>query len=177
MAKVDFSSYGNAAPKQQEPEPVKQTPTMVNVVVQVDADCQMYCDGELVNIPLNAGMVSKTQIAPGNHFLQFISRNNPNLKVEKEINIPVTDQNFILRINEFSAMMAPAMPQQPQMHMPPQNGYLDQLTQMAQMNPLASMSVPPMPQMPPMSGTGLQAPPMPSAIPPMPGNPSQSNNQ
>ena len=173
---IDFSFLENAAPKQQEPEPVKQTPTMVNVVVQVDADCQMYCDGELVNIHLNAGMVSKTQIAPGNHFLQFISRNNPNLKVEKEINIPVTDQNFILRINEFSAMMAPVMPQQPQMQMPPQNAYLDQLNQMTQMNPLAGMNYG-MPQMPPMPGTGLQTPPMPSAIPPMPGNPSQSNNQ
>lgn len=174
---IDFSFLENAAPKQPEPEPIKQVPTMVNVVIQVDADCQLYCDGELVNIPLNAGMASKTQIAPGNHFLQFISRNNPNLKIEKEICIPVTDQNYILRINEFSAMMAPPMPQQPQMQMPPQNAYLDQLNQMAQMNPLSSMSVPPMPQMPPVPGAGLQTPPIPSVVPPMPGNTSQSNDQ
>lgn len=153
---IDFSFLENAAPKQQESEPVKQTSTMVNVIIQVDADCQLYCDGELINIPLNAGMVSKAQIAPGNHFLQFISRSNPSLKVEKEINIPVTDQNFILRINEFSAMMAPPMPQQPQMQMPPQNAYLDQLNQMAQMNPLAGMNY------------GM--PPMPNNVPPMPEN-------
>ena len=160
---IDFSFLENAAPKQQEAEPVKQTHTMVNVVIQVDADCQLYCDGELINVSLNAGMVSKAQIAPGNHFLQFISRNNPSLKVEKEINIPITDQNFILRINEFSAMMAPPMPQQPQMQMPPQNAYLDQLNQMAQMNPLAGMNYG-MPQMP---GT---VPPMPNNVPPMPDN-------
>lgn len=167
---IDFSFLENAAPKQPEPEPVKQVPTMVNVVIQVDADCQLYCDGELVNIPLNAGMASKTQIAPGNHFLQFISRNNPNLKVEKEINIPVTDQNYILRINEFSAMTAPAIPQQPQMQMPPTNQFLDQLTQMAQMNPLAGMG---MPQMPAMPGA---VPPIPGTAPSLPPTPPTFNN-
>ena len=160
---IDFSFLENAAPKQQEPEPEIKAPTMVNVVLQVDADCQMYCDGELINIPLNAGMVAKAQIAPGNHFIQFISRNNPNLKVEKEINIPMTDQNYILRINEFSAMMAPPMPQQPQMQMPPQNAYLDQLNQMAQMNPLAGMGM-------------SHMPPMPGSVPPMPPMPSSNNN-
>lgn len=169
---IDFSFLENAAPKQ--PEPEIKVPTMVNVVVQVDADCQMFCDGELVNIPLNAGMVSKAQIAPGNHFIQFISRNNPNLKVEKEIDIPVTDQNYILRINEFSAMMAPPMPQMQAPQMPPQNAFLDQLNQMAQMNPVAGIG---MTQMPPMPGSGLQTPPLPSAVSPMPGNSSQSNNQ
>ena len=158
---IDFSFLENAAPKQQEPEPVKPTSTMVNVVIQVDADCQMYCDGELVNVVLNAGMVAKAQIAPGNHFIQFISRSNPNLKVEKEINIPVTEQNFILRINEFSAMMAPPMPQmgQSQMQMPPQNAFLDQLNQMAQMNPLAGMGMPQMPNVQQMPG-----------MPPIPNN-------
>lgn len=160
---IDFSFLENAAPKQPEPEPAKPTSTMVNVVIQVDADCQMYCDGELVNVPLNAGMVAKAQIAPGNHFIQFISRNNPSLKVEKEINIPMTDQNFILRINEFSTMMAPPMPQQPQMQMPPQNAFLDQLNQMAQMNPLAGMGM-------------SQMPPMPGSVPPMPPMPSSNNN-
>lgn len=175
---IDFSFLENAAPKQQEPEPEIKAPTMVNVVLQVDADCQMYCDGELINIPLNAGMVAKVQIAPGNHFIQFISRNNPNLKVEKEINIPMTDQNYILRINEFSAMMAPQMPQMQAPQMPPQNAFLDQLSQMAQRNPLAGMSVSqPMPQMPPMPGPGLQTPPMPSDVPPIPDNTSQSNDQ
>lgn len=139
---IDFSFLENVAPKQQEEAPVVDT-SVVNVVVQVDADCNMYCDGELINMPLNAGMVTKVQITPGNHFLQFISSSNPALKVEKEVCIPKTDQNFILRINEFASQM----PQQPQM--PPQNAYLDQLNQMARMNPLAGMG---MPQMPPMPG-------------------------
>lgn len=157
MAKMDFSSYANAAPKQREPEPIKQAPSMVNVIIPVDADCQLYCDGDLINIPLNAGVVSKVQIAPGNHFLQFISRENPSLKVEKVIHIPLTDLNHILDKIEFSAMMAPPMPQQSQMQIPPQNTYLDQLNQMAQRNPLAGMTVPPMPQMPPMSGNNSQS--------------------
>lgn len=154
---MDFNAFlNNAAPKQQQPEPVKQAPAMVNVIIQVDADCQLCCDGELINIPLNAGMVSKVPIAPGNHFLQFISRNNPALKVEKEVNIPATDQNFILRINEFSAMMAPSMPQASQPNTPPCNPFLDQLNQMAQINSLAGMGMPQMPgAMPPMPGGAI----------------------
>lgn len=112
MAKQDLSFYRNAAPKQPEPEPVKQAPSMVNVVIPVDANCQLLCDGVLINT-LNAG-VSKVQIVPGNHYLQFVSQENPSLKVEKLINIPLTDQNHILDKIEFSALIAASMPKEPE---------------------------------------------------------------
>lgn len=168
---IDFSFLENAAPKQPEPEPVKQESGLANITIRVDADCLLQCDGEFVD-SLKAGMMFKAQLPIGQHLLEFLSDENPNIKVEKIVEWPESDKNYLVMVNELKAKMAPPMPQMQAPQMPPSNPYLDQLNQMAQMNPLAGM-----PQMPPMPGAGLQTPPLPSAIPPMPGNPSQSNNQ
>lgn len=154
---IDFSFLENAAPQQQEPESVKQTSGLANITIRVDADCFMQCDGEYVDIPLKADMMAKTQLPTGQHLLEFISQDNPNIKVEKVVEWPESDKNYLVMVNELKAKIAPAMPQQPQMQMPPQNAFLDQLNQMAQMNPLAGMGMP-------------QMPPMPGSVPPMPGN-------
>lgn len=153
---IDFSFLENAAPKQQEPapEPVKQESGVANVTIRVDADSFMQCDGEYVDIPLKAGMMAKTQLPIGQHLLVFFAQENPNIKVEKVVEWPESDKNYLVMVNDLKMKLAPAMPQQPQMQMPPQNAFLDQLNQMVQMNPLASM-----PQMPPMPGS---APPMPN---------------
>lgn len=158
---IDFSFLENAAPKQPEPEPVKQESGMANITIRVDADSIMQCDGEYVDLPMKAGVMAKTQLPIGQHLLEFFSQENPNIKVEKVVDFPESDKNYLLMVNELKAQLAPAMPQmqQPQMQMPPQNAFLDQLNQMARMNPLAGMS---MPQMP-------------GSTPPMPGN--NNNNQ
>ena len=159
---IDFSFLENAAPKQPEPEPVAKATGLANVTIRVDADCFLQCDGEYVDLPLKAGMMAKTQLPVGQHLLEFVSQENPNIKVEKVVEWPESDKNYLVMINELKAQLAPAMPQMQQPQMPPQNAFLDQLNQMAQMNPLAGMN---MPQMP---GS------MPS-MPPMPGN--NNNNQ
>ena len=146
---IDFSFLENAAPQQPEPEPVKQESGVANVTIRVDADCFMQCDGEYVDLPLKAGMMAKTQLPIGQHLLEFISQENPNIKVEKVVEWPESDKNYLVMINELKAQVAPAMPQMqaPQMQTPPQNAFLDRLNQMAQMNPLAGMSnMPPMPK-------------------------------
>lgn len=160
---IDFSFLENAAPKQQEPEPVVQTSGMANISIRVDADCFMQCDGEYVDVPLKAGMMAKTQLPIGQHLLEFISQENPNIKVEKVVEWPESDKNYLVMINELKAQIAPAMPQMQAPQMPPQNAFLNQLNQMAQMNPLAGMG---MPQMPPMPGANMQTPQMPGSIPP-----------
>ena len=162
---IDFSFLENAAPKQ--PEPVVQTSGLANITIRVDADCFMQCDGEFVDVTLKAGMMAKTQLPVGQHLLEFISQENPNIKVEKVVDFPESDKSYLVMINELKAQIAPAILQQPQM--PPQNTFLDQLTQMAQMNPLAGMT---MPQMP---GTMPQMPGAAPSMPPMPG--SNNNNQ
>lgn len=157
---VDFSFLENVAPKQPEPEPVAKASVLVNVTIRVDADCFLQCDGEYVDIPLKAGMMAKTQLPVGQHLLEFISQENPNIKVEKVVEWPESDKNYLVMINELKAQLAPAMPQMQQPQMPPQNAFLDQLNQMARMNPLAGMG---MPQMP-------------GSVPSMPSMPGNNNN-
>lgn len=152
---LDFSFLEDVAPKQQEPEPVAVS-GVANITIRVDADCMMQCDGEYVDLPLKAGVMAKTQLPVGQHLLEFFSSENPNIKVEKVVDFPESDKNYLVMVNELKAAIAPPIPQNSisqQPGIPPQNSYLDQLNQMARMNPLASMGMtqtppPPPPPMP-----------------------------
>lgn len=144
---IDFSFLKNAAPKQPNSEPVKQESGMANVTIRVDADCFMQCDGEFVD-SLKAGMMAKTQLPVGQHLLEFLSDENPNIKVEKIVEWPESDKNYLVIVNELKMKLAPTMPQQQQM--PRRNSALDRLNLMAQRNPFAATQVPPpMPPTPP----------------------------
>lgn len=145
---MDWSFLENAAPKQQEAAPEVKASGMANITLRVDADCVLQCDGEFVDVVLKAGMMAKTQLPAGQHLLEFISTENPNIKVEKVVEWPESDKNYLVMINELKQQMPPAMPQMQQPQMPPQNPFLEQLNQMAQMNPLAGISMPQMPGMP-----------------------------
>ena len=151
---IDFSFLEGVAPKQQEPEPVAVS-GVANITIRVDADCMMQCDGEFVDLPLKAGMMAKTQLPIGQHLLEFFSAENPNIKIEKVVDFPESNKNYLVMVNELKAAIAPPIPQNPinqQPGTPPQNSYLDQLNQMARMNPLARMEMtqtpPPPPPMP-----------------------------
>jgi len=152
---VDFSFLQNAAPeKPEEPKQPEQKPEtgLANVTVRVDADCFMQCDGEFVDVPLKAGQVTKTELPVGQHLLEFLSTENPNVKVEKMVDFSESGKSYLVVVNELKAAIAPPMPQGQPQQAAPQNPYLDQLNQMQWNNPL----------MPP-------APPMPQTPPPMPG--------
>ena len=147
---VDFSFLQNAAPQQPE-QPVPQPDTgVVNVTVRVDAGCFMQCDGEYVDIQLKAGQVTKTELPTGQHLLEFLSTENPNIKVEKMVDFPESGKNYLVVVNELKAAVAPPMPQASAQQAPPQNPYLDQLNQMQWNNPLVPPAMPQMP--PPMPG-------------------------
>ena len=146
---VDFSFLQNAAPEQpKQPEPIPDT-GLANVTVRVDADCFMQCDGEYVDIQLKAGQITKAELPVGQHLLEFLSTENPNVKVEKMVDFPESGKNYLVVINELKAAVAPPIPQgQPQQAVP-QNPYLDQLNQMQWNNPMVPPTPPAMPQMPP----------------------------
>lgn len=150
---MDWSFLNDAVPKQQEAEPVKTSGT-VNVTVRVDADCMLMCDDEYVDLPLKAGMMAKTTLPMGQHLLTFISEKQPNIKVEKMVDWSEADKNYLVIVNELSAAMPPAMPQQPRQAATPENPFLNQLNQMAQMNPLAGM--PSMPGVQRADNTGAE---------------------
>lgn len=151
---VDFSFLQNAAP--QKPEQPEQKPNsgVANVTVRVDADCFMQCDGELVDIQLKAGQVTKTELPTGQHLLEFLSTENSNVKVEKMVDFPESGKSYLVIVNELKAAVAPPMPQAPQQQAAPQNPFLDQLNQMQWNNPLMPPAMPQMP--PPMPGDSNQ---------------------
>lgn len=166
---MDWSFLNDAAPKQQEPEPAKAT-GLVNVTLRVDADCMMQCDEEFVDVPLKAGMMAKTTLPVGQHLLEFISQENPNVKVEKVVDWAEADKNYLVIVNELKGAIPPQVTQSQQQNVPQRNPFLEQLGQMAQMNPLAGMNMgmqgmPPMPQ-----NTSAQN------MPPMPDVPASENN-
>lgn len=148
---IDFSFLEGVAPKQQEPEP-EVVSGVANITIRVDADCMMQCDGEFVDIQLKAGMMAKTQLPIGQHLLEFFSAENPNIKIEKVVDFPESNKNYLVMVNELKAAIAPPISQNSisqQPGIPPQNSYLDQLNQMARMNPLASMGMAQTPPPPP----------------------------
>lgn len=150
---IDFSFLEGVAPKQQEPEP-EVVSGVANITIRVDADCMMQCDGEFVDIQLKAGQVTKTELPTGQHLLEFLSTENPNVKVEKMVDFPESGKSYLVIVNELKAAVAPPMPQAPQQQAAPQNPFLDQLNQMQWNNPLMP---PAMPQMPsPMPGDSNQ---------------------
>lgn len=142
---IDFSFLQNAAPQQSESEQKVDT-GQVTVAVRVDADCYMQCDGEYVDVQLKAGQVTKTELPTGQHLLEFMSTENPNVKVDKMVDFPESGKNYLVVVNELKAAIAPPMPQAQQtLQAPPRNPYLDQLNQMQWNNPLMGMVPPPMP--------------------------------
>lgn len=142
---IDFSFLQNAAPEQ--PKQPEQEPDtgMANITIRVDADCFMQCDGEYVDIQLKAGQVTKTELPTGQHLLEFLSTENPNVKIEKMVDFPESGKNYLVVVNELKAAVAPPMPQAQAQQAAPQNPFLDQLNQMQWNNPLAAAVPPPMP--------------------------------
>ncbi len=139
---VDFSLYQKAAPRQPEQPEKKPDSGMAHVTVRVDADCFMQCDGEYVDIPLKAGQVCKTELPTGQHLLEFLSTENPNVKIEKMVDFPESGKNYLVVITELKAAVAPPMPREQSQQVPPQNPFLDQLNQMQWNNPMMPPSMP-----------------------------------
>lgn len=147
---IDFSFLENAAPKKQESQKEAPVSGVANISIRVDADAFMQCDGEFVDLPLKAGVMAKTQLPVGQHLLEFFSQETPNIKVEKVVDFPESDKNYLVMVNELKAAVAPPVPQHPQQQAPASNPFLDQLNQMAKMNPLGNMYAPQMPPVPPI---------------------------
>lgn len=152
---MDWGYLDKVAPKQQEPEPVKQELGMANITIRVDADSLLQCDGEFVD-SLKAGLMFKTQLSIGQHLLEFLSDENPNIKVEKIVDWPESDKNYLVIVNELKAKIAPPMPQMGQQQMPQRNSALEEIAQRARRDPFATQQVPP-----PMPGVAPSMPPTP----------------
>ncbi len=99
---LDFNISPSAFP---QPEPAKPS-GMANVTIRVDADAFMLCDGEYMeNLQLKAGVISKTQLPVGQHLLEFISSDNPDIKVEKQVDFPLPNRSYLVLVNELKALV------------------------------------------------------------------------
>ena len=71
MADNYFDFVGQNAGEEKKEAP-QETQAMANVTVRADADCFLLCDGEYLDIQLDAGKMTKIQVPIGQHLLEFL---------------------------------------------------------------------------------------------------------
>ena len=92
---IDFSYLEGAAP-QKESTPTKSD--TANVTIRVDADSMLLCDGEYIEQPFKAGVISKIQLPLGQHLLEFHHTEDPDIKIEKEVDFPEAGKSYLVLI-------------------------------------------------------------------------------
>ena len=92
---IDFSYLEGAAP-QEESTPVKSD--TANVTIRVDADSMLLCDGEYIDQVFKAGVLTKIQMCPGQHLLEFLYTEDPDIKIEKEVDFPESGKSYLVLI-------------------------------------------------------------------------------
>ena len=92
---LDFSYLEGAVPQNES------TPTQIdtaNVTIRVDADSMLLCDGEYIDLLFKAGALTKIQLPPGQHLLEFLYTEDPDIKIEKEVDFPEVGKSYLVLI-------------------------------------------------------------------------------
>ena len=100
---IDFSFLEGAAPQKEE-APVKND--TANVTIRVDADSMLLCDGEYMDQQFKAGVITKIQLPTGQHLLEFLSEENPDVKVEKVVDFIEAGKSYLVMVNELKAALS-----------------------------------------------------------------------
>jgi hypothetical protein len=69
-----------------------------NVTIRVDADSMLLCDGEHIEHPFKAGVLTKIQLPIGQHLLEALYTEDPGLKIEKEVDFPEAGKSYLVII-------------------------------------------------------------------------------
>ena len=99
---IDFSYLEGAAP-QEESTPVKSD--TANVTIRVDADSMLLCDGEYIDQVFKAGVLTKIQMGPGQHLLEFLYTEDPDIKIEKEVDFPESGKSYLVLIKGLKELV------------------------------------------------------------------------
>ena len=91
---IDFSFLDAGAP--QKENPVKSD--TANVTIRVDADSLLLCDGDYIDHPFKAGVLTKIQLPIGQHLLEFLYTEDPDIKIEKEVDFPEAGKSYLVLI-------------------------------------------------------------------------------
>ena len=86
--------------QRKKPSSENENGGLVNITLRADVDCQVLCDGDFVFL-LNKNQVTKKQLPVGEHLLQFIAVDKPDLCIEKKVDYPVVGKNYVLLVDEF----------------------------------------------------------------------------
>ena len=103
---IDFSYLEGAAP-QEESTPVKSD--TANVTIRVDADSMLLCDGEYIDQVFKAGVLTKIQMGPGQHLLEFLYTEDPDIKIEKEVDFPESGKSYLVLIKGLKELVDAAV--------------------------------------------------------------------
>ena len=92
---IDFSYLEGAAPQEESTPIMSDT---ANVTIRVDADSMLLCDGEYIDQVFKAGVLTKIQMGPGQHLLEFLYTEDPDIKIEKEVDFPESGKSYLVLI-------------------------------------------------------------------------------
>ena len=73
---------------------------MASITIRIDADCYLLCDGEYIeDIEIKANKLIKIKLPIGQHLLEFVDLENPNVKVEKVVDFPESGKSYLVLID------------------------------------------------------------------------------
>ena len=109
MDKDYFNFLGQNIGEEKKEAPQK-TQAMANIAIRVDADCLLLCDGEYLDVQLEAGKITKIQLPIGQHLLEFLYTEDPDIKVEKDdADFPESGKSYFVNIKGLKAAVDSAM--------------------------------------------------------------------
>ena len=95
---------------EEKKETFQKTQAMANIAIRVDADCLLLCDGEYLDVQLEAGKITKIQLPIGQHLLEFLYTEDPDIKVEKDdAEFPESGKSYFVNIKGLKAAVDIAM--------------------------------------------------------------------
>lgn len=105
MANNYFDFLEQNAQQDKPSNDAPQNDGTVNLTVRADAECQVVCDGDFLFL-LNANQIVKEKAPVGQHILQFISIDHPEICIEKIVDFPEAGKSYVVIVNEFKAQVA-----------------------------------------------------------------------
>ena len=100
---IDFSFLDAAAPQPQQQAAPQDD--VANVTLRVDSDAMLLCDGEDMDIHLKGGVITKVQLPVGQHLLEFLSEENPDVKVERVVDFENAGKNYLVNVSNLTASL------------------------------------------------------------------------
>ena len=105
---MNLTKFNVVQPQEQPKEEVNSAVKMANISIRVDANCFLLCDGEFTEIELQAGTITKVQLPIGQHLLEFIDSEYPELKMEKEVDWPDEGKSYLVLVDKFKEVIEKA---------------------------------------------------------------------